>query len=103
MAGFLYQKATALDATNAQWEFVVRYNGDIYAINRSGASGKTELHILSAESDYQQFANHVATCLGPTDANWLFGVNFDGDLFAFCRSGQSGRAEVHVLTAASNY
>ncbi len=100
---FIYQTATALHETDAQWAFPVRYNGDIYAVNRSGASGETELHILSAASDYQSFSNHVATALHHTDNNWDFGVNYNGDLFAFCRSGASGHVEVHVLSANSNY
>lgn len=100
---FLYQKATALHSTHAQWDFVVRYNGDIYAINRSGSSGKTELHVLTAASDYQEFSAHVPTGLHATDASWVFGVNFDGDLFAINRAGASGKVEVHVLTASSNY
>ena len=60
--GFLYRRSTALHATDAHWDFSVRYNGDIYAVNRSGGSG-TELHILSAASDYQ----HVTTGLHATD------------------------------------
>jgi hypothetical protein len=100
---FIYQTATALHETNSQWAFPVRYNGDIFAVNRSGASGKTELHILSASSDYQSFSNHVATALHPTDENWDFGVGYNGDLFAFSRYGASGRVEVHVLTSSSDY
>jgi hypothetical protein len=37
-------------------------------------SGRTEVHILSAASNYKQFTLHQATALGMTDPySWSFG------------------------------
>ena len=42
-------------------------------------SGKTEVYIAS---DFRQFPTLQATILSETDANWAFGVKFDGTLAA---------------------
>src|SRR5205085_1210275 len=68
-------------------------------------SGRTELHILSASSNYTQFTAHIATALGMTNGNqWQFAVAPNRDLFCiFMNRTGSGMTEVHVLSAASGY
>ncbi len=93
--------ATALPATDENWSFLLRSNKDLVAINRNG-SVSTELYILTAESNYQQFT-HFDTGLHPTDSNWVFEMLPNGDLYAATKVGASGSAEVHALSAQSNY
>lgn len=101
---FFIHTGTALHETDGQWEFELADNSDLYAINRQGASGTTEVHVLSADSDYQEFSLHTATALHPTDANWEFLLAGDGDLFAVAKTGTgTGTTELHVLAASSNY
>ena len=81
---------------------------DLYMINKNGLSGKTEVHVLSAASGFQNFVAHIATGLGQTGSGgaWTFGVadyNLDGkpDLYAFRKA--SANAEVHVLNGANGF
>lgn len=83
---------------------------DIYVIHRVGGSGKTEVHVLSAASNFQKFILHAATGLHST-----FGKNtyefqtgdFDrdnkSDLYVFKRDGANAKTEVHILSAASGF
>lgn len=113
---FSLHAETGLHATDKNWDFVLGgYNDnlsagtDIYAINRRGASGKTEAHILSAESEYKEFILHAVTPLEATDnSNWSFTTGYfdndiKADLYAINRNGASGKTEVHVLSAESGF
>lgn len=109
--------ATALHQTGSdyRWRFMVAdFNSDgypdLFSINRVGASGRTEAHILSGGTRYQTFLLNVATALHATGTanDWIFRVgdyNSDGrpDLYVIARNGSSGRTEVHVLNGATNY
>ncbi|GAB3348450.1 reprolysin-like metallopeptidase [Lysobacter tyrosinilyticus] len=77
----LLQVETALQPTGTgnEWNFkLADYNrdgiADIYAIYRTGTSGKTELHVLDGKSKFGQFGDHIATGLPTTgtDASWEF-------------------------------
>lgn len=105
--------ATALPVVDpARFQFALgSLNGDsrpnLYAIMTSGtASGRTEVHVLSAASGYQSYAAHAATAL-PTTSNsaWTFlvGATGPGDVVGVLRSGASGRTEVHRLSAATGW
>lgn len=85
--------------------------GDLYLGVGSGTgSGATEVHALTRASGYAAFSVHAATALGPVDlrtTTLLFG-SYDGtgnrDLYVVIGSGTAtGKVEVHVLSAASNY
>lgn len=105
---WLLQVATAL-GTTSRTEWTLRSGDhdrdglpDVYAINRRGGSGRTEVHVLDAASTYTRWSAHVASALHATDARWDFAVgDFGGegwsDVFAVNRGGGSGRTEVHVL------
>jgi hypothetical protein len=102
---FQLQTGTALEQTGDNWNFGVLPNGDLVGIKKSGTgSGKTEVHILSAASNYQSFRLQTGTALHETDNNFAFDVLPNGDLVAIKKSGTgSGKTEVHILSAASNY
>jgi hypothetical protein len=106
-AQYTIETATALDISSAsQWAFAFGPNADLYAIklNHTG-SGHTEVQILTAASRYQQYSLRIATPLGEADpSNWTFLVGSNGDLYAIAtKNSGSGKVEVHILTAASNY
>lgn len=80
---------------------------DLFFIKKK-ASGKTEVHVLSASSGYTVFVQHVKTELEETDANWEFGVsdyNNDNipDLYCMKKQGASNTTEVHVLDGSRSY
>jgi hypothetical protein len=98
---FRLQTGTALHETGDNFAFGVLPNGDLVTIKKSGTgSGKTEVHILSAASDYQSFRLQTGTALHETGVNFAFGVLPNGDLVAIKKSGTgSGKTEVHILAA----
>jgi hypothetical protein len=98
---FRLQTGTALHETADNFAFGVLPNGDLVAIKKSGTgSGKTEVHILSAASNYQSFRLQTGTALHETGGNFDFGVLPNGDLVAIKKSGTgSGKTEVHFLAA----
>jgi hypothetical protein len=101
---FVLHTGTALHETNASFAFLVASNDDLVAISKQGGSGKTEVHVLSAASGYQQFITHAVSALEPTGDNFTFALAPNRDLFAIKRSQTgSGTTEVHVLAAASDY
>ena len=112
---YLLQIGTALPATDVSWTFQVadwdgRGTPDLIGVKRSGtASGRTEVHILSGESNFQQFVLRVATPIEQTMFNWSFLVQFwDNDyvpdLIGVKRANTgTGKTEVHVLSGASRF
>jgi Astacin (Peptidase family M12A)/FG-GAP-like repeat len=74
-------------------------------------TGKVEVHIATAASNYRQFTLHTGTALSTidSDANWDFDMgdfNKDGrpDLIGIRKNNtQTGRAELHVLSGANNF
>lgn len=114
---FSVHAATAFGAQDpAQWHFAMgSYGGsgrpDLIGIKHSGtASGRVEVHVLTAASGYRTFALHAATALPVvTDSQFQFATGpVDGDgrsnLYAVKINGTgSGRTEVHVLGEASGY
>jgi hypothetical protein len=82
---------------------------DLVVLNQtSTGSGKTEIHVLSAASNYQSSILDVATSYALNPANILQMIDMDGDFkpdLAILNqtSTGSGKTEIHVLSAASNY
>ena len=83
---------------------------DMYAIKKMGASGKTEVHVVSGSGGFKTYLMNVATILGQTgtDNSWEFKVadyNQDGkpDLYAIKKQGVGGRLEIRVLNGANNF
>jgi hypothetical protein len=101
--GFRLQTATALPPTPDTWSFQVFDNGDLVGVQRQGARGRTELHIVSASSGFRRFALQTETALEAADAGWDFVALANRDLIAVRRSGASGKTEVHVLDGSAGY
>ncbi|MDG9669446.1 FG-GAP-like repeat-containing protein [Hahella sp. CR1] len=110
---FLLHDATGLGLRpNSSDEFLISdYDRDgrpdLWYIAKRGGSNRTEVHILSAQSGYDNFVVHSATALHATDDNWSFRVadfNGDGapDLIGFKRNGVNS-TEIHVLNGANNF
>lgn len=102
---FALQTGTALEQVDNTWEFGVAGNRDIFVIRkRNTGSGKTEVHVLSAASGYQQFSLQTATALGPCDDTWTFALAHNRDVVAIKkRATGSNMTEVHILQASSNF
>ena len=103
--GFLLQTGTALHETDDSFAFALASNGDLVAIKKSNTgTHSTEVHILSASSNYQQFVLQTGTPLHETDATFEFLLAPNRDLFAIKKSNTGSHStEVHVLSATSNY
>ena len=105
---------TALHSTNPStgqdWDFAMKPNGDLVCIKKGPitGTGSTEIHILSRSSGYTQFVLQVGTALGLTSGEgdrWSFVVRENNDILAINKGpgNASGKIDVHILTASSNY
>jgi hypothetical protein len=90
----------------SQFVFLLAPNLDLYAIMMNGTqTGKTEVHVITAASNYQSRALETGIDLQPTaPSQFAFQLAPNLDLYAIMMNGtQTGKTEVHVITAASNY
>ena len=116
-SAFFIHAASAFGASSAsEWQFMVApSNGDgrpdLWGIHLTNTgSGRVEVHVLSAASNYQSFIVHAATPLGtvsPSQFQFSLG-GLAGDrrsnLYAIVLNGTgSGTVEVHALSEASNF
>lgn len=111
---YIAHRATALaePGTATDWQFLVgdaSGNGDLVAIHEAGTtgSGQTEVHILSAADGYHSYVVHAATAL-PLGSGATFAVGDPRqigavDLYVLLPDGASGKTELHVLSAVSDY
>lgn len=113
----LYGGATALGRAGGdnRWMFKLGdYNRDgrpdLYAIQRMGASNRTEIHILNGADNFKTFLLNTATALYPTstDNSWEFELgdfNGDGvnDVYCILKTGGSGKTELHILNGADRF
>jgi len=116
-SGFLVNTTTVLHQTGIDNRWIFRlgdYNGDgrldLYAINRVGGSGRTEVHVINGANSFQSFLANAASILPVTgtDYAWEFDVadqNGDGkpDVYVIKKTGASDKTEVHVMNGANNY
>ena len=95
------------------WSFLVADQDgdghlDVLAVDRQGASGRTEVAVLDGASGFARVRLRTPTALHRTTAGWSFAVgdhDRDGapDLYAVAHQGASGRTEAHVLSGASGF
>jgi Astacin (Peptidase family M12A)/FG-GAP-like repeat len=83
---------------------------DLFGIKKNNTgTGKTEVHIASGASNYQNIIFQSGTALGITNSEWEFELgnkygNGRPDLYAIRKSGSgTGRTEVRILSGANNY
>jgi hypothetical protein len=114
---FMLHAATAFaPAVAADWQFFVApFHGDgqpdLLGVHlRNTGSGRVEVHILSASSDYRNFILHAATPIGAIIAGQFefalgsFGGDHRSDLYAIVLTNTgSNTVEVHALSETSNY
>ena len=63
---------------------------------RNTGSKKTEVHVLSGSSNFQNFVLHTSTDLHETDDDYLFYPD-GNNLYMIKRRGGSNTTEVHIL------
>jgi len=102
---FTAHYVTALDPTDHNWAFCASGTGDLYCIKKKNTGANhTEIHVLSASSNYQKFIRQTVTALEETDDTWAFGLGHGNDLICIKKSGTaSNHTEVHVLKASDDY
>jgi len=89
------------------WAFVMDSKKNLVGIKKGPktGSGKTEVHRLTASSNYQKYDLHIATGLHLTDKNWDFVIDSKDNIVGVKKGPKtgSGKTEVHRLAASSNY
>jgi hypothetical protein len=112
---FILHTGTALHNTDETFAFTMTdWNGDgrpdLVAIKKSNTgTNSTEIHILSAASNFQSFILQTGTALHNTDETFAFTMtdwNGDGrpDLVAIKKSNTgTNSTEIHILSGASNF
>jgi hypothetical protein len=112
---WLLNIGTVLHETDKTWDFVkgdCNRDGatDILSIKKTGTgTGKTEVHVMDAATNYQTWLFQTGTILHETDDKWDFAsgdYNRDGvtDLIGIKKSGTgSGKTEIHIMDGATKY
>lgn len=102
---FSLHTGTSLHETSDDFEFLIAPNRDIFAIKKNATgTGTTEIHVLSAASNYQSFILQTGTCLHETDNTFQFGMAPNRDIYAFKKKNTgTNSTEIHVLASNSNY
>ena len=106
---FLLQTGTKLHETDDNWKFCLGdFNGDgkldLYCIKKSDTgSGRTEVHILGGNCNYNGFIFQAETALHETGDNWDFCVS-GKNLYCIAKSDTgSNTTEVHILNGDDNF
>lgn len=113
-SSYLLHSTTCLHPTDQNFTFRLgNYNDDrypdVYAIKRSGTSGRTEVHVLDGKG-FGRFLLQTATFRSSTadTSRYDFAVaDFNGDqisdLVVFDRQGKLNTTEIEVLDGASGF
>jgi len=99
-----------ISTTQDVWTFLMDKNNNIIAVKeRNTASGVVEVSVLTAASNYQQYAPGLKdkpVPLAPltVDAQWDVEADPDGNLYFILKwGGASQKTELHALSAATGY
>ena len=97
---FSLQTGTALHETGDNFEFAFAQNNDLFAIKKNCTDTRsTEVSVLTAATNYQQFGMQIGTPLHETDHTFSFTITPDRNLFSVKkRYTGTCSTEVHVLT-----
>lgn len=88
------------------FEFVLHpTTKDLFVIKKNNTSTRsTEVHVLSASSNYQDFVRHSGTALHETDARYQFLLDKGPNLLAIKKHNtDTNKTEVHRLSEKSQY
>ena len=91
---------------NDQYEFLLAENRDLFVIKKyQTGTHKTEVHILSAQSNYTAWILQTGTALHEvTDGSFQFFLAKNRDLIVVKKAATgTHKTEVHILSAQSNY
>src|SRR4051812_17908895 len=105
-ARFSNQVGTPLEETDASFTFAVAQdNRDLFIFKkRNTGTDRTEIHGLTAASNYQEWFLHTGTPLEVSDERYVFLLAPNRDVYVIIRSGTgSGMTELHVLSAETGY
>jgi hypothetical protein len=99
------QTNTPLHTTGALIEFVLAPNADLVAVKKAKTgTGSTEVHVLSAASNYTTWSMQTGTALHETDDGWHFAMDSVRNLWAVSkRDTGTNTTEFHILSAADTY
>jgi len=99
------QVETLLGSTGDNFTFLLAPNKDLIAIKKyATGTGTTEVHVISAASNYQNYTLNIGTPLHETNASFEFAMAPNRDIIAIKKNAPGmDRTEAHVLSAASNY
>lgn len=101
------QTPTLLEQTYGSWQFAVQPgtgNLACFKLSSSTGSGTTELHLLSAASNYTSWVQQTATALHEVQHSWQLAMLPNGNVMGIKKADTgSGQTEVHVLSASSGY
>ena len=101
---FALQVPTPLHLTDSRFAFELMNNNDLAAIKKSDTgSGKTELHVLTASSHYQQFSLQTATALELSDDTYQFEMMTNNDLMVIQHQPGTIDIRIRIFSAASGY
>jgi len=103
---FILHTKTPIEETNHIFKFLLAPNRDLYAIKKMGTGTKTtEVHILSAASNYQKFILQTGTGIEEQgEGNWEYVLDNNLNLIGI-KKNQTGtnKTEIHTLSKASGY
>jgi len=99
---------TALQEIGLPQQFafaVASDNRDLFCIKQTQTETKsTEVHVLSAASNYQSLSLHTGTALDETPQGWSFALANNRDVFGIKKNlTDTLRTEIHVLSASNKY
>lgn len=102
---FSLQTGTPLHESGNNFKFLLAPNRDLFVIKKDQTgSNSTEVHILSASSNYRRYSLHTSTALHETGDDFDFVLAPNRDLVAIKkRNTGSDATEVHILSAATKY
>jgi hypothetical protein len=100
------QTPTLLEQTYGTWQFAVQPgtgNLACFKLSKTG-SGRTEVHVLSAASNYASWVQQATTALEEVQHSWQLAMLPNGDVVGIKKAATgSGQTEVHVLSASAGY